>query len=111
MQISASRMKEADHKVFVGGNLRLAREALGKSPSQLTKEYGLRNQSKLHNWETGVNYPNLWFLIKLCDDYGFTLDWFLRRRRVGVSAELAENLKRAEAGMLAASPETESQVP
>ena len=98
-----SGMIEADHKSFVGSQLKIAREALGIPGSELMRRYGFPPGGKLTNWEKGDNYPSPWFLARLCSDYGFTIDWFYRGVLAGVSSELAENLRRGEAGMTAVS--------
>lgn len=90
-------------KVRVGRNLALAREALGRTQSQLAREYadfGI-TPPKLNQWEAGLHYPDPFFLAQLCDDYGFTMDWFYRGLKAGVSVERAADLRQAEA----ASPE------
>lgn len=96
-------MREADHRRMVGENLTLAREAVGKRRVQWTRDYHLGAASRLANWEAGDHYPSPWFLVRLCADYGFTMDWFYRRQLAGVSVERAADLRRAEAERPAAS--------
>lgn len=103
MDRAIERMKKADHKAFVGANLALARTAIGASLTAWTRRYGLGNgPARLSQWEKGLYYPDPWFLKQLCDDYGFTMDWFYRGIRAGVSAELADGLRQAEADISAA---------
>lgn len=97
---------EADHRVFVGRNLALARTALGKRQTEWRTQYRLGSASKLSSWESGKNYPNPWFLLQLCNDYGFTMDWFFRGVRAGVPGGLADDLRRVEAEKPAAWPAT-----
>ena len=97
--------ERADHKRLVGESLMLARTALHKRPVDFVRMYPtwLTSQSKLSNWEVGDNYPNIHFLIRLCDDHGFTMDWFYRQKLAGVSDGLADDLRAAEAEIAAAS--------
>jgi hypothetical protein len=88
-------LTEADHKRFVGSHLRMAREAIGVSAAAWVREYQLVSAGKLTNWEKGANYPNAWFLTKLCVNHGFTMDWFYRGVPAGVSFELAGYLRAA----------------
>lgn len=107
------QMAEADHKRFVGENLMIARTGIGKRQSEWLKSYPtyITSQGKLANWEKGDHYPPPIFLVRLCEDYGFTMDWFYRRRLAGVSSELVDGLRRAEAEISAASPEQEHRAP
>lgn len=100
-----TKISEAEHKRFVGENLTRAREAVDKTPTEWVRRYPtyLTSQSKLTNWENGDYYPSPLFLKKLCEDYGLTMDWFYRRVLSGVSASVADDLLRAEAGKSASS--------
>jgi transcriptional regulator with XRE-family HTH domain len=88
----ARRMQDAVLREQIGRNLMIAREALGATRSEWLKKYGLY-ASKYSQWEAGTVLPNLLFLIAICDDYGLTMDWFLRGVRAGVSSSVAEALK------------------
>lgn len=90
------RVVASSHKEFVGDQLRLAREALGLSQAALARQYGMKASNKLNQWERGLYYPEPWFMKRLCDDYGFTMDWFYRGMKAGVSAERAADLRRVE---------------
>lgn len=105
MDKAKQKMIENDHKRFVGENLRLAREAVNQKPSAWTKKYPtfLTTQSKLDNYESGRHYPPPLFLKRLCDDYGFTMDWFYRRVAAGASALVVDGLRQAAEGKQAAS--------
>lgn len=91
------------HKEFVGRQLMLAREALGMTHAALAREYGMKASNRLNQWEAGHYYPDPWFLKQLCDDKGFTMDWFYRGLKAGVSDARAADLRRVEAGMSEAS--------
>ncbi len=97
MQPALRRMREAEHRRMVGGNLALAREAVGKRQVDWVREYGLRSSGRLGNWEAGEHYPNPLFLVQLCEDYGFTMDYFYRGQLAGVSVARAADLRRVEA--------------
>lgn len=101
---TASQQREEDHRRGVGERLALAREAVGKRQVDWAREYQLSSPSKLANWEAGSHYPAPWFLVRLCEDYGFTMDWFYRGVRAGVSVARADDLRRAAMEELAASP-------
>lgn len=96
-KIAASR-----HKEFVGRQLVLAREAIGRTQTQLAREFGMKASNKLNQWERGLYYPEPWFLKQLSDHYGFTMDFFYRGVRAGVSSERVDDLRRAEAGKMVA---------
>ena len=98
------RLDESDHRRQVGERLVLAREAVGKRQVDWAREYGLPTHSKLANWEAGTHYPSPWFLAQVCEDYGFTMDWFYRGVRAGVSAARADDLRRAMTEKPEASP-------
>lgn len=90
-----AKATEDDHKKFVGGSLMIARTALNKRPVDWTKKYPtlLTTQSKLANYEAGKHYPPPLFLVRLCEDYGLTMDWFYRRVRSGVPEQLSDKLR------------------
>jgi DNA-binding transcriptional regulator YiaG len=96
------KLAASKHKQFVGQQLMLAREAIGHSQTSLAREYGMKAPNKLNQWERGLYYPDPWFLKMFADDYGFTTDYFYRGVRAGVSAERADDLRRAAAGKVAA---------
>jgi transcriptional regulator with XRE-family HTH domain len=103
------RITSSAHKEFVGQNLADARKALRKTQAKMAEEMGLA-QNKLSQWESGLFYPDPWKLKQLCEDHGFTMDWFYRRIRSGVSVERADDLRRVEAeGAAAAMAEAEPQ--
>lgn len=86
-------IKAANHKKMVGENLALARESLGKKQAPFARHLGL-TPSKLNQWEAGIYYPDPLVLIRLCTDYGFTMDWFYRGAVAGVSFERVDDLRR-----------------
>jgi DNA-binding transcriptional regulator YiaG len=90
-----ARTKRANHKEFVGQNLVDARKAVGLKQAQLARKLGI-TPNKLNQWEAGLYYPDPWLLKQLCEDYGFTMDWFYRRIRAGVSSERVDDLRRVE---------------
>jgi DNA-binding transcriptional regulator YiaG len=93
----SARNTRATHKEFVGENLVTARLALRRSQAALARELKIA-PNKLNQWEKGLYYPDPWLLKQLCEDHGFTMDWFYRRLRASVSAELAADLKRVMEG-------------
>jgi hypothetical protein len=98
--INGRRQKTAWHREAVGRNLTLAREALGSSRNDWIEQYGDSYgvyASKLSMWEAGITYPDLFFLIGLCEEHGLTLDWFLRGERSGLASSLVSALPAAAA--------------
>jgi transcriptional regulator with XRE-family HTH domain len=87
------RIAKSDHKVFVGRNLALARTALGKSQAALARDLGIAS-NKLNQWEAGLYYPDPFLLLQVCDDHGFTMDWFYRGVLAGVAEQRAADLRR-----------------
>lgn len=92
---SISVMPPTPHKTFVGNNLRVAIEALGLSQAEFARRTRIA-PNKLHNYLRGANYPDPLWLVRVCDEFGLTTDWFYRGARAGVAARVAENLRVAE---------------
>jgi len=80
------------YKEFVGQNLIDARKSLGWSQARFARELGVSG-NQLNQWEKGLYYPNPWYIKRFCDNHSFTMDWFYRRIRAGVSAERADDLR------------------
>jgi hypothetical protein len=97
MARGSKQVIDADHRRFVGENLALVRTALGKRSADWVKDYPtyITSAGKLTNWEVGDNYPALGFLLKLCEDYGLTTDWFYRGRLAGLSSDWVDDLRKA----------------
>lgn len=89
-----TQMAESEHKRMVGQNLTLARESLGRGQAEFAREYSV-SSNRLNQWEAGLYYPSPYLLTRICDDHGFTMDWFYRRQVGGVSYERAVYLRRA----------------
>ena len=83
------------HKIYVGARLRLTIEALGLRQIDVARQFDI-SPSKLGNWLRGVNYPETVALIKFCDRYNLTMDWFLRGQTGGVAGTLADTLWRLD---------------
>lgn len=92
---SISAMKATPHKIFVGNNLRLAISAIGISQAEFCRRTGIA-PNKLSNYLRGDNYPDPIWLVRVCDEFGLTTDWFYRGARAGVAAGVAANLRVAE---------------
>ena len=90
-----ARLNASNHKEFVGTQLAIARTSLGFSQAALARKYDMK-PNKLNQWERGLYYPEPWFMKQFCDDFGFTMDWFFRGMKAGVSAERADDLRRVE---------------
>ena len=98
---AARRARDVAHREFVGANLRMAREVKGASRRDWTLQFGVAANMQ-SQWESGANYPDLFFLIRLCEDYGLTMDWFYRGDKSGVISSLSSALSPAFGGTWAA---------
>jgi hypothetical protein len=92
---SISAMPATPHKTFVGNNLRIAIDALGLSQAEFCRRTGIA-PNKLSNYLRGDNYPDPMWLVRVCDEFGLTTDWFYRGARAGVAAGVAAYLRAAE---------------
>jgi hypothetical protein len=92
---SISVMPPTPHKTFVGNNLRIAIDALGLSQAEFCRRTGIA-PNKLSNYLRGDNYPDPIWLVRVCDEFGLTTDWFYRGARAGVAAGVAAYLRAAE---------------
>jgi len=94
------RQKDADLRTAVGDRLALARTSMGLRQNQWVEKYQqFLTKQKLSGYETGTRFPSLLFLIVLCEDYGFSMDYFLRGTMHGVSTERATGLETAKAAL------------
>lgn len=87
---------EEEHKarrLAIGHRLRVARAALGLRQADLMERYGVR-MSNTSNWETGRSYMDPLIMLKLCEDYGLTMDYFWRGLLSGVRADVANEIRR-----------------
>lgn len=81
--------------------LRLAREAKGLKAKDICERLKI-SASKYSNWETAQARPQLEAGIRLCDEFGFTLDWLYRGIKAGLPNDLAAGiaaLEQAEAAI------------
>lgn len=58
-------------KYEIGSRIRNYRHAAGMSQKELAKKLGVSN-SRVSNWEQGVNRPDTDMLVKLCDALSVT---------------------------------------
>jgi transcriptional regulator with XRE-family HTH domain len=86
------RIQQKTLAEHMGRNLLIAREALGVTRQEWVRKYDLY-PSKYSQWENGIIPPNLLFLVAICEDYGLTMDWFVRGVRAGVASSVSEALK------------------
>ncbi len=105
-------MDAALHKRRVGENLKMAREALGLSQPQLATRFSLGDDSKVSNWERGLNYPDPFFIWRLWQEERITADWVYLRQTRGLPSDLADSLREAAKVMEgAAQPEASGPAP
>ena len=93
--IQRMKISISEHRCEVGQNIMLAREALGLQPKQFGEPVGLKS-SALWNIETGKAYPSVYMIAKLCEEYGFTADYFLFGRRSSLPDSLLKKIRAAQ---------------
>lgn len=111
-----SGVSATSHKLQVGDRLRTAIEAVGKKQVEICRMFGVA-PSKLGNWLRGEHYPDPWFIVRFCDRFNVSADYFYRGRvSSAMDAPLADALwaaeeeaRRGQAAAAAQAPETETQ--
>ena len=100
--VRQSGVNATSHKLLVGDRLRMAIEALGKRPVDVCRIFDVA-PSKLGNWMRGEHYPDPWFIVRFCDRFNVTADYFYRGRvSSAMDAPLADALwAKAEAAQRA----------
>ncbi len=69
---------------------------LGIRPIDWIRRYGLGKA--LFNWESGRDFADVGFLIRLCEDYPpLTLEWFYRGANSPLQTDVPAALVRAQA--------------
>lgn len=82
--------------MLVGERLRMAIEAVGKRPVDICRTFGVA-PSKLGNWMRGDHYPDPWFLVRFCDRFSVSADYFYRGKvSPAMDGPLADELWAAE---------------
>jgi transcriptional regulator with XRE-family HTH domain len=95
MQLLDMRWTPTEHREVVGRSFMIAREALGMKPSDFAKRLKI-SQSALWNIEQGGVYPAPIVIVRACEEFSLSADWFLRGERGGLPRELADKLHAAE---------------
>ena len=72
--------------------LKMTRNALGLTQENMAEIIGV-TQPAYGQWERGLRKIDMRLLIKLCDRYGLTLDWFYRGQLRYVEHELATKIE------------------
>jgi transcriptional regulator with XRE-family HTH domain len=88
----SGRMSDAEFKQFVCKNLKLARLATGLRLAAFARRLEVSPQA-LANYEAGYRIPPPQALVRACEEFGFTADWFYRGLRQGLAHELAIKLR------------------
>lgn len=89
------RWTPAEHREIVGRSFTIAREALDMKPSEFARRLGI-TQSALWNIERGGVYPAPIVIVRACEEFNLTADWFLLGTRGGMSQDLAGKIQTAE---------------
>ena len=94
--VRQSDVTSNSHKRLVGDRLRIAIEALGKRPVDICRMFDVA-QPKLGNWMRGDHYPDPWFIVRFCDRFNLSADYFYRGRvSSAMDCSLADALWAAE---------------
>jgi transcriptional regulator with XRE-family HTH domain len=91
------------HIADVGNRLRIAIEGIGKTPEEITKEFGVSIERLGYRFG-GVGYPDMFFLDAFCQKYGSTMDWLFRDVSFGVPSSWADRFLQEKEASQAASP-------
>jgi len=109
--VRPSAVNATSHKLLVGDRLRMAIEALGKRPVDVCRIFDVA-PSKLGNWMRGEHYPDPWFIVRFCDRFNVTADFFYRGRvSSAMDAPLADALWAKEEAAQRAQLERAAQEP
>lgn len=81
-----------DRNIAVAERLILAREAIGIKQGKFATMAEL-SPNGYNQWETGANYPEVTYAIKLCDRHGLTLDWIYRGKFDGMPTWLSDAIR------------------
>ena len=81
----------------IAARLREARMAIEPNQAAFARRAGL-SQNRYNQYETGARPLSLDAALKLCETYGFTLDWLFRGQAAMMPVALAELLRRPPLG-------------
>lgn len=84
-----------EHREIVGRSFMIAREALGMRPSEFARRLSI-SQPALWNIERGGVYPAYLVIVRACEEFRLSADWFLRGERGGLPHDLALKLQETE---------------
>lgn len=95
MTLGAMERTPKEHREAVGRHIMMVREALGMGPTAFCRPIGIKPPA-LWNIETGAAYPSLYTLARICEEYGYSADYFLFGRRGTLPRDLADKIYEAE---------------
>lgn len=79
VRTSSKKPRSRDIQAEVGRNLMLARLELDKNRTRFASRYKVHH-TLWAKWEKGENYPDPAVMVRLCEDYGLTMDYLYRGR-------------------------------
>lgn len=88
----AERSTDGTSAAAIGARLRLTREVVGISQSELADKCGIARNT-YNQYETGKNIPQLDKAIVLCRELSLTLDWIYLGDPSGFPYRLADLIK------------------
>ena len=92
-QLSISRLRAAEH---IATRLRHTREALGVNQREFARRVNLK-PNRYSQYESGARPLTIDAALRICDEYGVTLDWLYRGDRSRLPYHLAIDIARIEA--------------
>ena len=98
----ASRIPREMYPDMIGSRLRTIRVAFGLKPSQIADRLGI-NRSVWSRLEAGKRPPPDEVAYLVCDHFQVTLDYLILGRWGGLSLEVADKLRAAEAKIASSS--------
>ncbi len=85
--------QERSLRELIGAQIAVLRTAHGKSNTDWRLEFPefITSAGKLSNWENGTYLPNMLFLLRLCEVYGVSMDYFFARPQIGLEKAIRQS--------------------
>ena len=85
--------KKTAYDIAVGGRLRLARRALGKSAVEIADGINV-SIARYSNWERGENGADPEVLARVKKEFGISLDWLYADDILSLGPDLADKVRK-----------------
>lgn len=96
-------MFSAQQRKEIGGRLREAREAFGLNQTEFAHRAGLA-QHRYNQYEKGERPLTLDAAMRICNEYGLSLDWLFRKDATLIPAGLLRILQEHRSSTAASNP-------